>query len=126
MPGWKPPDSQLIQLAERAARPGAVLEPAQAHFVKWLPGSTAEDIERARTARVWANRDLTKRPGWTLDLAVVVGEEPVGMQCLSGFDQWPAHRVVGTTSWLLAHQQGRGLGTRCRDTIRGCRSWLTG
>jgi RimJ/RimL family protein N-acetyltransferase len=112
-----PTDAQLLRLARSAARPGAVLEPSQAHYVKWLAGNSPAEIQRGRTARVWANRNIAKRPGWTLDLAVVVGEEPIGMQCLSGFDQWPARRIVGTTSWLLAHHQGRGLGARCRAAV---------
>ncbi|GAS98601.1 GCN5 family acetyltransferase [Mycolicibacterium canariasense] len=64
-----------------------------------------------------ANRDLTCGPGWTLDLAVMVAGEPVGLQSLSGFDQWPQHRVVGTTSWLLGPFQGQGIGTRARAAV---------
>jgi len=63
------------------------------------------------------DRDLTSRPGWTLDLAVVADGEPVGMQSLSGFDQWPSRRIVGTTSWLISRVQRHGLGTRCRAAV---------
>jgi RimJ/RimL family protein N-acetyltransferase len=112
-----PTDEHLIQLAHRAAEPGAVLPVAEAHFVTWIADRTPQEIAQQRIARVQANRDLTRRPGWTLDLAVMIEGQPVGVQSLSGFDQWPHHRVVGTTSWLLAAFQGRGIGTRSRAAV---------
>lgn len=112
-----PTDPQLAELARHAATPGAVLPADQTHFVKWIDGRTPAEIERQRIARVQANRDLTTRPGWTLDLAVFVDGAPVGLQSMSGFEQWPQRRVVGTTSWLIAPFQGRGLGTRARAAV---------
>lgn len=112
-----PADDELFQLAQRAAEPEAVLPAERSHFVMWIQGRTPQEIEQQRIARVRANRDLTSRPGWTLDLAVKVGGEPVGLQSLSGFDQWPHRRVVGTTSWLLSPFQGRGIGTRTRAAV---------
>lgn len=61
--------------------------------------------------------ELARRPGWTLDLAVLVDGSPVGLQCISGFEHWPQRRIVGTTSWLIAPVQGRGLGTRARAAV---------
>ena len=112
-----PTDDQLSVLAQRAAEPGAVLPAENSHFVTWIQGRTPEEIAQQRIARVRANRDLSSRPGWTLDLAVMVAGQPVGLQSLSGFDQWPRHRVVGTTSWLLASFQGRGIGTCSRAAV---------
>jgi RimJ/RimL family protein N-acetyltransferase len=112
-----PTDAQLEVLARLAGRPEEILEPDKTHFVKWMEGRTPGEIEQQRSARVQSNRDLTRRPGWTLDLAVVADGEPVGMQSLSGFDQWPSRRIVGTTSWLIARFQRRGLGTRCRAAV---------
>jgi RimJ/RimL family protein N-acetyltransferase len=112
-----PTDTQLAALARRAAEPNAVLPSVESHFVRWIYGRTPEEIEQQRIARARSNRDLTKRPGWTLDLAVIVEGEPVGMQSLSGFDQWPHRRIVGTTSWLLAPFQRRGLGTNSRAAV---------
>lgn len=112
-----PTDAQLAELARHAATPGAVLPAEQTHFVKWIDGRTPREIEHQRVARVQSNRDLTKRPGWTLDLAVLVDGVPVGLQSVSGFEQWPQRRVVGTTSWLIAPFQGRGLGTRARAAV---------
>lgn len=112
-----PTDAQLELLARRAAEPEAVLGRGDEHFVKWLKGVAPDEIERSRLARVRSNRDLTTRPGWTLDLAVIVDGEPVGLQSMSGFDQWPARRIVGTTSWVLKPYQGIGLGTRCRAAV---------
>ena len=109
-----PTDAQLAVLARHAATPGAVLPAGRTHYVKWIDGRTPDVIERQRIARVQANRDLTEGPGWTLDLAVLVDGRPVGLQSISGFAQWPRHRVVGTTSWLIAEFQRRGLGTAAR------------
>ena len=112
-----PTDAQLEVLAGLAGRPEEILEPDKTHFVKWMEGRTPAEIEQQRTARVQSNRDLTRRPGWTLDLAVVANGDPVGMQSLSGFEQWPSRRIVGTTSWLISRCQRHGLGTRCRAAV---------
>ncbi|OPX06470.1 hypothetical protein [Mycobacterium sp. AT1] len=72
-----PTDSHVGLLARRAAQPGAILPEGDEHFVKWLEGLTPEEVERDRIARVRSNRDLTTRPGWTLDLAVLVDGDPV-------------------------------------------------
>lgn len=112
-----PTDTQLAELARHAATPGAVLPADQTHFVKWIDGRTPQEIERQRIARVHSNRDLANRPGWTLDLAVLVDGAPVGLQSVSGFEQWPHQRIVGTTSWLIAPYQGRGLGIRARAAV---------
>jgi RimJ/RimL family protein N-acetyltransferase len=112
-----PTDSELSVLARRAAAPGAVLPATESHFVTWIQERSPSEIEAQRIARARSNRDLTTRPGWTLDLAVMAAGQPVGMQSLSGFDQWPLLRIAGTTSWLLAPFQHRGLGTRCRAGV---------
>lgn len=112
-----PTDDHLLLLMQRAAQPSAVLPADTSHFVTWIEGRSPEEITEQRIARVQANRDLTNRPGWTLDLAVMIGERPIGLQSLSGFDQWPHHRFVGTTSWLLAPFQGHGIGTGARAAV---------
>lgn len=112
-----PTDAQLAVLARHAATPEAILPAGRTHFVKWIDGRTPEQIERQRIARVLSNRDLSSRPGWTLDLAILVNGAPVGLQNVSGFEQWPRQRIVGTTSWLIAPFQGRGLGTRARAAV---------
>lgn len=83
----------------------------------WIHNRTPEEIAHQRIARAQSNRELTRHPGWTLDLAIIVSDQPVGMQSLSGFDQWRDRRIVGTTSWLLAPFQRRGLGTRSRAAV---------
>ena len=112
-----PTDRQLEMLAKRASRRDAVLPQSELHFVKWLEGRTPSEIEQQRIHRVQSNRDLSVHRGWTLDLAVIVDDEPVGLQSLSGLEQWPQRRIVGTTSWLLAPFQRRGLGTRIRAAV---------
>jgi RimJ/RimL family protein N-acetyltransferase len=112
-----PTDDHLLLLMQRAAQPNAVLPADASHFVTWIQGRTPEEIAQQRITQVRTNRDLTSRPGWTLDLAVMVAEQPIGLQSLSGFDQWPHHRVVGTTSWLLAPFQCHGIGTHARAAV---------
>jgi RimJ/RimL family protein N-acetyltransferase len=112
-----PTDDHLLLLMQHAAQPGAVLPTDKSHFVTWIRGRTPEEIVLQRVRRVRTNRDITSGPGWTLDLAVMVAGRPVGLQSLSGFDRWPHHRVVGTTSWLLAPFQGRGIGTGARAAV---------
>ena len=112
-----PTDADLAALARATSARGAILTARQAHFVTWLRGRTPDEIRNETIARVQRNRDLTQRPGWTLDLAVIVDGVPVGMQSVSGFDRWPRRRVVGTSSWLLATSQHRGLGTTCRAAV---------
>ncbi len=112
-----PTDTELATLARAAAQPNSVLSETRSHFVSWMSGRTPDEIEHHHTARVHRNRDLTTRPGWTLDLAVVVDGIGVGMQSVSGFDSWPRRRIVGTTSWLVSTCQRSGLGTRCRAAV---------
>ncbi|MDO3401257.1 GNAT family N-acetyltransferase [Mycolicibacterium neoaurum] len=112
-----PTDWQLAVLARQAATPGAVLPDDQTHYVKWIDGRSPEVIEQQRIDRVRSNRDLTTGPGWTLDLAIVMDGRPVGLQSLSGFEQWPRRRIVGTTSWLITAFQRRGLGTAARAGV---------
>ena len=96
-----PTDTQLAVLARQAATPGAVLPEDQTHYVKWIDGRSPEVIEQQRIDRVRSNRDLTTGPGWTLDLAIVVGGSPVGLQSLSGFEQWPHRRIVGSEGFAV-------------------------
>ena len=83
----------------------------------WLQDRDELAIRRAVTSTVWRHRDLTVRPGWTLDLAILVDGEPIGMQSLAGFNRWPKRRNVGTSSWLAAPWQGQGIGTRTRAAV---------
>jgi RimJ/RimL family protein N-acetyltransferase len=112
-----PTDEQLWILARSASEPDAVLTGETSHFVTWIQNRTADEIAEQRIAKVRSNRDLSKRPGWTLDFAVMVSDQPIGMQTLSGFDGWPRSRTTTTTSWLLAPFQGRGLGIRSRAAV---------
>lgn len=112
-----PSDSELAFLARAASRPGAVLAPEQSHYVTWLRGRTQHEVAAELTARVAANRDLRGDGGWVLELAVFVDGRPVGMQSVTGSASWAADRAVGTSSWLLAPFQGRGIGLRSRAAV---------
>jgi hypothetical protein len=104
-----PTDEQTEVLLRRGTQPEAVLPTTETHFVTWISNRAPDDVQRQRAADIRAHRDLIRRPGWTLDLAMIVNNEPVGMQSLSGFDQWPHRRNVGTASWLLNAFQHKGL-----------------
>ncbi|MCX6471274.1 MAG: GNAT family protein [Corynebacteriales bacterium] len=109
-----PTDDEVAEVVRAASAPGAVLPPGDEHFVTWLAGRDPDGLVRERVARVARNRDLTRRPQWTLDLVVTVSGVAVGLQSLSGLTGWPTQRIVGTTSWLLADHQRRGIGTAAR------------
>lgn len=112
-----PDDDVLLRLADLVARPEGVLPREQEHFVSWLAGHTPSDIRQRLITTTTRNRDLRAGHGWTLDLAVEVRGEVVGMQSLAGFDRWPTVRNVGTSSWLVRDAQRRGIGTRARCAV---------
>ena len=112
-----PDDEELERLADLAARPEGVLPAEQEHLVSWLADQTPLQIRRELIATTRKHRDLDARSGWTLDLAVEVGDELVGMQSLAGFHRWPMVRNVGTSSWLVRDAQHRGIGTQARCAV---------
>ena len=72
-----------------------------------------------RTRWIAGQRDARERtsPGrWVLTFAVVLNGRPVGTQELSAID-FPAHRTVGTFSWLARARQGQGLGKEMREAV---------
>jgi hypothetical protein len=79
-----PTDDALVELPQRAAEPDAVLPAARSHFVMWIQDRTRREIEQQHIARVQANRDLTRRPGWTIDLAVIVEGKPAACRVFPG------------------------------------------
>jgi RimJ/RimL family protein N-acetyltransferase len=113
-----PTDDQLLAMAELAATPDGVLPAAHAHYVTWLQGRSPEDLRRTVLAEAWRHRDLSTRPGWTLDLGIVLQDgEIIGLQRISGFDAWPRRRVVGTSSWIARPWQRNGFGTLARVAV---------
>ena len=53
---------------------------------------------------------------WTLELAVLAGGEPVGIQGIGG-TEFAVTREVHTGSWLGRRHHGRGIGTEMRAAV---------
>ena len=75
--------------------------------VDW-PGNSIESMKH-----YWRSRAEFSVDKWTVALVPFVDGEPVGNQGLSA-TYFPITRRCNTGSFLLAHAQGRGLGTEMR------------
>lgn len=64
----------------------------------------------------WATRAAWSPLRWTLDFAVFLDREPVGVQGLSAAG-FPVRREVATGSWLGRPFQRRGFGTEMRAAV---------
>jgi RimJ/RimL family protein N-acetyltransferase len=107
-------DEDLLALV-RVARAG-LHDPAEAPFlVPWdeLPSPA---FERQFLLHWWRSRGSWSPANWTLNLAVVVEGEPVGIQDLMASD-FAHRRSVSSGSWLGREYQGRGLGTEMRGAV---------
>lgn len=111
-----PSDHDAQTLARLAATPGAVLSDAERHFVTWLD-EPSDHIAANLISEIREHRAFSGLGHWTLDFAIVVEREIVGLQRLSGFDRWPRRRNVGTSSWVVAAAQSHGYGTRARVAV---------
>lgn len=72
--------------------------------------------ERSALQHWWRTRADLSADEWRLDLAVVAGGEPVGVQVLRA-SHFPVLRSVSTGSWLAHTHQGQGLGTEMRQAV---------
>ena len=61
----------------------------------------------------WGTRSNWTAESWTLTLVPFIDGEPLGNQALRASD-FPLVRQFDTGSYLLAHAQGRGIGTEMR------------
>lgn len=64
----------------------------------------------------WRTRAEFSITSWTLDLAVLVEGEVVGVQGLLARD-YPVTRSAETGSWLGSAHQGKGIGTAMRQAV---------
>jgi RimJ/RimL family protein N-acetyltransferase len=111
-----PSDHDAQTLARLAATPGAILSDAERHFVTWLD-ETPDQIATNLISEIREHRQPPGSGHWTLDFAIVIEREIVGLQRLRGFDHWPRRRNVGTSSWIVAAARSRGYGTRARVAV---------
>lgn len=64
----------------------------------------------------WRNAGLWLPSDWVLELAVLHGGTPIGLQALEGKD-FGARRTVDTHSWLVPSARGLGLGKQMRAAV---------
>lgn len=82
------------------------------------PWSEGGPEERAQRLSEWYSRRIAESTSarWSMIFAVVVDGATVGSTNLYA-DRFPESRAVSTGSWLLAEQQGRGIGRRMRRML---------
>lgn len=109
-----PSPEQLAALGELAAE--GIHDPAVMPFL--TPWTDAPPLERARSVlqyqwSLWGSWTPRK---WTLEFAVLVDGEVVGLQGIGATD-YVVTREVGTGSWLGLRHHGRGIGTEMRAAV---------
>lgn len=109
-------DSDLPELATIAGG-GVRRDGVQAFLVDWDSGNDAE-ITRSLAQYHWNTRATLTVESWTIEFAVRVGGEVIGVQGVSA-QQFPLTRTVSTGSWLSKDKQGQGFGTRMRSLVVG-------
>ncbi|MGP7959800.1 GNAT family N-acetyltransferase [Sanguibacter sp. A247] len=104
-------DATLAELADLVVR--GVHDPGFMPFlVPWTQG-TPEQVRRGFLAYHWGARASLSSDRWSLELAVVVDGQVVGIQSLFAKD-FPVVRSAETGSWLGREFHGQGIGTRMR------------
>jgi RimJ/RimL family protein N-acetyltransferase len=104
-------DALLLALADVAAH--GVHDPEAMPFQQPWTRGTPDDVARSVLAYQWGVRPQVSPGKLVLELGVVVGGVPVGVQGLVG-DEWRVLRRVQTGSWLGLEHQGKGIGRRMR------------
>jgi RimJ/RimL family protein N-acetyltransferase len=93
-----------------------VHEPARMPFAQPWTDAPADELPRNTAAYYWSTRASFSPGAWTLDLAVRVDGELVGVQGFSAKD-YLVVRTGETGSWLGRAYQGRGIGTAMRQAM---------
>jgi RimJ/RimL family protein N-acetyltransferase len=93
-----------------------VHEPAQMPFAQPWTDAPADELPRNTAAYYWSTRAAFSPSAWTLDLAVRVDGELVGVQGFATRD-YLVVRTGETGSWLGKKFQGRGIGTAMRRAM---------
>jgi RimJ/RimL family protein N-acetyltransferase len=105
---------QLAALAELADE--GVHDPAAMPFlVPWTdlpPGPRGRSVVQYQ----WRQWGALTPQQWTLELAVLVDGEPVGIQSIGG-TEFAVTRELHTGSWLGRRHHGRGIGTEMRAAV---------
>ena len=107
------PDLELRGMTEAwATRLAAVVPTDLEHHPELAHASPAADVLQA----YWRNAGLWRPTSWVLELVVLRGGEPVGLQALEA-DDLAVRRVVDTHSWLVPAARGQGVGVQMRAAV---------
>jgi len=104
-------DDLLLRLAALAGE-GVHSDDLMPFTVSWTRGTPTE-VARSVLRYQWSARTRVEPDDWRLELAVLVGGEPVGVQGVFAKD-YPVTRSAETGSWLGRRFHGAGIGTRMR------------
>jgi len=107
-------DADIPVLADLAL--AGVHDPERMPFAVPWTDAPPERLPAVMAAYYWSTRAAFGPEAWTLDLAVRVGGELVGVQGFSTKD-YLVVRSGETGSWLGRSFQGRGIGTAMRKAI---------
>lgn len=103
------------ELAHELARLAAegIHDPATMPFAVPWTDAVSPELERNTVRYFRQARAEVSTEHWDVPMAVVVGDEAVGV-CAVTADGFPSRRTVSTGSWLGRRHQGRGLGREMR------------
>jgi RimJ/RimL family protein N-acetyltransferase len=104
-------DELADELAKLAAK--GIHDPATMPFTVPWTDAVSPELERNTVQYFRQTRAEVSTEHWDVPLAVIVGDEAVGV-CAVTADGFPARRTVCTGSWLGRRYQGRGLGREMR------------
>jgi RimJ/RimL family protein N-acetyltransferase len=104
-------DELLAELADTAGR--GIHSPDTLPFEHPWTRGTPDEVARSVVSYQWNARPQVSPQRFVLELGVIAGGVPVGVQGLVA-DDWAVLRRVQTGSWLGQQHQGRGIGRRMR------------
>ncbi|MUL76490.1 GNAT family N-acetyltransferase [Mycolicibacterium sp. CBMA 226] len=104
-------DELADELAQLAAE--GIHDPATMPFAVPWTDAVSPELERNTVQYFRQTRAEVSTEHWDVPLAVVVGDDAVGV-CSVTADGFPTRRTVSTGSWLGRRHQGRGLGREMR------------
>jgi RimJ/RimL family protein N-acetyltransferase len=109
-----PDEADLDDLIDVAL--DGVHDPAQMPFdIPWTDVPAA-DLPASFLQYHWHNHASFGPDQWSLDLAVVVDGQPIGVQGI-GSERFPALREFTTGSWIGRRFHGQGIGTEMRTAV---------
>jgi RimJ/RimL family protein N-acetyltransferase len=108
-----PRESELPALAQAAREIAGPDEPRLQMPWMYEPSPA---MEHHLVQRYWRSLAHWKPESWHLAIALIVDDEPVGIQDIWAND-FARVRSVGTGSWITRSRQGKGFGTEARSAV---------